>query len=145
MISSAQNQPVKMTEKVEKSSIIELCPIRNVVSTFGRRWALSLIVILNEHGPLRFNQLAARIPDISAKVLASTLHSLEADGLLERRAFAEVPPMVEYELTDPGRTHVPLILALTEWAQANMQTILKNRSRYERRKKTTDCNSAYNK
>lgn len=69
-----------MAKKSEKNSIIEICPIRNVVARFGNKWALLVILILSENGSTRFNQLGKLIPDISTKMLAGTLHTLEADG-----------------------------------------------------------------
>lgn len=118
-------------KKEEKNSIIEICPIRNVVARFGNKWALLVIYILNETGSIRFNQLAKQIPDISSKVLSSTLHVLEADGLVKRTVFSEVPVRVEYELTEIGKTLVPIIIALTEWAQNNMKSIMTHRKKFE--------------
>lgn len=120
-----------MVKKEAKNSIIEICPIRNVVSRFGNKWALLIILILNEKGPIRFNQLGKQIPDISTKVLSNTLHILEADDLVKRTVFPEVPIRVEYELTTKGRTLIPIILSLTEWAQNNMPSIMKHRADYQ--------------
>ena len=120
-----------MTKKEEKKSIIEICPIRNVIARFGNKWALLVIYILNENGPIRFNQLARQIPDISTKVLSNTLHILEADGLVKRTVFPKVPIRVEYELTETGRNLVPIIISLTEWAQNNMKSIMAHRKKFE--------------
>ncbi len=120
-----------MTKKEEKKSIIEICPIRNVIARFGNKWALLVIYILNENGSIRFNQLARQIPDISTKVLSNTLHILEADGLVKRTVFPEVPIRVEYELTETGSSLVPIIISLTEWAQNNMKSILAHRNKFE--------------
>lgn len=65
-----------MRKKVEKNSIIEICPIRNVVARFGNKWALLIILVLSENGSTRFNQLGKMIPDISTKVLSGTLQTL---------------------------------------------------------------------
>lgn len=120
-----------MTKKEEKKSIIEICPIRNVIARFGNKWALLVIYILNENGSIRFNQLARQIPDISTKVLSNTLHILEADGLVKRTVFPEVPIRVEYELTETGSSLVPIIISLTEWAQNNMKSIMAHRNKFE--------------
>ena len=117
-----------MTKKEEKKSIIEICPIRNVVARFGNKWALLVVFILNENGSTRFNQLARQIPDI---VLSNTLQILEADGLVKRTVFPEVPIRVEYELTATGKSLVPIIISLTEWAQNNMQSIMEHRKKFE--------------
>ena len=122
-----------MTKKEEKKSIIEICPIRNVVARFGNKWALLVVFILNENGSTRFNQLARQIPDISTKVLSNTTlwQILEADGLVKRTVFPEVPIRVEYELTATGKSLVPIIISLTEWAQNNMQSIMVHRKKFE--------------
>ena len=78
-------------KKNEKISIMEICPIRNVVARFGNKWALLLIVILNENANTRFNQIRKLVPDISTKMLSNTLQILEADGLVKRKVFPEVP------------------------------------------------------
>lgn len=120
-----------MNKKEERFSIIEICPIRNVVARFGNKWALLLISILDECGPIRFGQLGKLLPDISTKMLAQTLHVLEADGLVQRTVYPEIPPRVEYELTETGHSLVPLIQALTQWALEHMDHILKHRKEFE--------------
>lgn len=89
-----------MLKNKNKNSIIEICPIRNIVSRFGTKWALLVIVILSEQEAIRFNELCKLIPDISSKVLSETLKTLETDGLVERKIFPVVPPKVEYSLTE---------------------------------------------
>lgn len=120
-----------MLKKEEKNSIIEICPVRNVVSRFGNKWALLVVLVLSEHENVRFNELCRLIPDISSRVLSGTLKILEADGLVERKIYPVVPPKVEYRLTDIGHSLVPFIIQLTEWAQTNMKTIVKHRKRFE--------------
>lgn len=120
-----------MAKKEEKNSIVEICPVRNVVARFGNKWALLVILVLSENNSVRFNQLGKLIPDISTKVLSNTLHILEADGLVKRTVFPEVPIRVEYELTKTGTSLVPIIMSLTEWAQNNLTTVLKHREKYE--------------
>lgn len=118
-------------KKVEKNSIIEICPIRNVVARFGNKWALLIILVLSENGSTRFNQLGKMIPDISTKVLSGTLQTLEADALVTRTVFPEVPIRVEYKLTETGESLVPIIQQLTDWAMNNMKSIIKHRKKYE--------------
>ncbi|MDE5969743.1 MAG: helix-turn-helix transcriptional regulator [Muribaculaceae bacterium] len=120
-----------MRKKEQLNSIIEICPVRNVVARFGNKWALLVILVLNENEPIRYNELGRKIPDISSRVLSNTLRILEADGLVNRRFYQEVPPRVEYSLTDTGRSLVPIIINLTEWAQNNMKTIIEHRSKSE--------------
>ncbi len=120
-----------MRKKEQLNSIIEICPVRNVVARFGNKWALLVILVLSENGPIRFNELGRKIPDISSRVLSATLRTLDADGLIVRDFYQEVPPRVEYSLSETGRSLVPIILQLTEWAQKNMKTIIDHRQRSE--------------
>lgn len=120
-----------MKKKEDSSSIIEICPIRNVVARFGDKWSLLVLLVINGAGVVRFNELGRMIPDISTRVLSTTLKTLEADGLIDRKVYAQVPPKVEYTLTDTGRSLIPLIMQLTEWAQRNMKNVMTHRSRYE--------------
>ena len=122
---------LKMRKKEQLNSIIEICPVRNVVARFGNKWALLVILVLSENEPIRYNELGRKIPDISSRVLSNTLKTLEADGLVLRTFYQEVPPRVEYSLTDTGRSLVPIILELTEWAQKNMKTIIEHRKNME--------------
>ena len=79
---------------------------------------------------LRFNELAQAIGDISQKMLTSTLRTLEADGLVSRKLYPEIPPRVEYQLTALGKSLLPHITALSAWADKNMLAIRKKRERY---------------
>lgn len=120
-----------MKKKEETNSIIEICPVRNVIASFGTKWALLTLLIIGEHDVVRFNELNRLIPDVSSRVLSSTLRTLEADGLIDRKVYAVVPPKVEYRLTDIGQSLLPLIRQLTEWAQTNMKKVINHRKEYE--------------
>lgn len=119
-----------MVKKEERNSIIEICPIRNVVARFGDKWSLLVLLLISGQGVVRFNELGRMIPDISTRVLSTTLKTLEADGLISRKVYAQVPPKVEYSLTDTGRSLIPLIMQLTEWAKANMKNVIAHRREY---------------
>jgi len=127
------NRIANMLKKRENNSIIEICPVRNVVARFGNKWSLLVILILHEQGVVRFNELCRQIPDVSSRVLSGTLRTLEADNLVRRTAYPVVPPRVEYQLTELGQSLVPLISQLTEWARANMETIMSHRKKYRAR------------
>lgn len=120
-----------MKKNEEIPSIVATCPIRNVVARFGDKWSLLVLLVINEAGIVRFNELGRMIPDISTRVLSTTLKTLEADGLIDRKVYAQVPPKVEYTLTDTGRSLIPLLVQLMEWAQRNMKNVMTNRRRYE--------------
>ena len=112
-----------------KEMVVQDCPIRNVLARVCDKWSLLVIYTLRsrQDGPLRFNALRKLIPDISQKMLTSTLKSLEADGYVNRKVYAEVPPRVEYSLTPRAETLIPIMDHLIEWAQDNMAVILKDR------------------
>ncbi len=120
-----------MRKKELLNSIIEICPVRNVVARFGNKWALLVLLVISENEPIRYNELGRKIPDISSRVLSATLRTLEADGLVNRKLYNEVPARVEYSLTEIGRSLIPIILDLTEWAQNNMKTIIAHRKNCE--------------
>jgi DNA-binding HxlR family transcriptional regulator len=106
------------------------CPVRQVLDRIGDKWSTLVILILGESGVMRFNEIGVAIGDISQKMLTATLRHLEADGLVSRKMYQEIPPRVEYELTEMGRSLLPLIRELEVWADENFQTIKRNRKRY---------------
>lgn len=116
-----------MRKKEETGAIIEMRPVRNVIARFGNKWALLTVLIIGKEGVVRFNELNRLIPDVSSRVLSSTLRTLEADGFIDRKVYAVVPPKVEYRLTELGESLLPLIRQLTEWAQTNMAKIMDHR------------------
>ncbi len=115
-----------------RDELIPDCPIRNVLARFGDKWSLLVLFTLNEaNGPVRFNALQRSIPDISQKMLTGTLRTLEIDGLVSRHIFAEVPPRVEYSLTERGHSLLPFVDQLIGWAKENMADIVRDRIRYQ--------------
>ena len=107
------------------------CPIRNVLARIGDRWSILILLTLEPaNKPMRFKQIEQAIPDISQKMLTQTLRNLEADGFVTRHAYAEVPPRVEYELTERARTLTPLLNDLVTWAASNLSGIIKDREQY---------------
>jgi len=106
------------------------CPVRNVLDRFGDKWSILIIMVLGERERMRFNELNKEIHDISQKMLTVTLRTLEADGLVKRTVYPEVPPRVEYEITDLGRSLVPYINSLAAWANVNIKEIQESRERF---------------
>lgn len=104
------------------------CPIRNVLARIGDKWTLVVLYSL-EKGTVRFNELYRSIPDISQKMLVSTLKVLVNDGIVGRKLYPGVPPVVEYSLTDRGRTLIPHLNALIDWAKQNMDDIIADREK----------------
>ncbi|MBF1630140.1 MAG: helix-turn-helix transcriptional regulator [Prevotella sp.] len=106
------------------------CPIRNVLSRVGDKWSMLVLFTLESNDNQRFKELQRNIPDISQKMLTATLKMLEADGLIRREVFPEVPPRVEYSLTKKGKSLLPLIDNLLSWASENMEDIIESRRKY---------------
>lgn len=113
-----------------KDALFPNCPIRNILSRIGDKWSMLVLYTLETDEAKRFKELQRNIPDISQKMLTATLKMLEADGLVKREAFAEVPPRVEYSLSDKGKTLLPHINALISWATDNMDDIYESRRHY---------------
>ena len=103
------------------------CPIRDVLSRLGDKWSMLVLITLNANGTMRFSDIHKTIEDVSQRMLTVTLRTLESDGLVERKVCAEVPPRVEYCLTDTGGTLIPHIEGLVGWALENMNIILDHR------------------
>ena len=103
------------------------CPVRDVLSRLGDKWSMLVLITLNANGVMRFSDIHKTIEDVSQRMLTVTLRTLEADGLVARKIYAEVPPRVEYCLTKTGHSLIPHIEALVGWALENMPVILKNR------------------
>ena len=113
----------KVTDKGDRPlRIREGGAVREVLDRIGDKWSLLVIGTLRS-GPLRFGELEQAVVGISQRMLTLTLKHLVEDGLVVRTAYAEVPPRVEYEVTELGRTLVPLVMALAEWAMANHEQI----------------------
>jgi DNA-binding HxlR family transcriptional regulator len=121
-----------MTNILKNYNFDPACPVRNVLDRFGDKWSILIILILGEAGKMRFNGLHKSIGDISQKMLTTTLRTLEADGLISRKVFPEIPPRVEYELTEIGTSLVPHIVRLSAWADEHMPAIKRSRKRYEK-------------
>lgn len=91
------------------------CPVATTVQLIGNKWKLLIIRNLIYNGTQRFGDFIKTIPAISKKVLTDNLRSLQEDGLIEREVFAEVPPRVEYSLSDLGKTLKPVLDAMFDW------------------------------
>ena len=96
-----------------------LCPVTATLQLIGGRWKTIILYTLTA-GTKRFGEIAVRIPDISRKVLTEQLKELEADGLILREQFKEIPPRVEYSLTDLGKSLSSVIRELEKWGTENV-------------------------
>lgn len=104
-----------------------ICPVRDVLCRLNSKWAMLVLMTLHANGTMRFGDLQKSIGDISQRMLTVTLRSLVADGLVGRKVYPEVPPRVEYALTDRGTGLIPLLEPLIEWAIANRDSIMNSR------------------
>lgn len=110
------------------------CPIRNILSRISDRWSILILLTLNTtQEPMRYSDILSKIPDISQKMLTVALRNLEADGLVSRHAYAEIPPRVEYQITDRGISLMPHIDSLVGWALDNLADILHDRKEYAKK------------
>ncbi|NDV69308.1 helix-turn-helix domain-containing protein [Dysgonomonas sp. 25] len=103
------------------------CPIRQVLNRIGDKWSMLVLATLQANEVMRFSDIHRSIGDISHRMLTVTLRMLEADGLLHRKVYPQVPPRVEYTLTDMGHSLIPHLRALVDWAAHNMPQIMEAR------------------
>ena len=101
------------------------CPIRNVLGRFADKWSLLILCNLQSNDKLRYTERRKSVPDISQKMLTCTLKQLERDHLVKRKAYAEIPPRVEYSLTNLGTSLMPIIGQMIEWAQVHFDEVTK--------------------
>ncbi|CAM4040749.1 transcriptional regulator, HxlR family [Pedobacter westerhofensis] len=115
-------------KEIKKDFDMAECSVRNILDRFGDKWSLMVIDLLRE-GKLRYSELDNKIESISQKMLTVTLKSLETDGLISRKVYPQIPPRVEYTLTELGQTLLPAIDMLKKWAADSMPAILAARSK----------------
>ena len=122
-----ENQHDMDEKKLKKFSNPEDCPVRNVVDRIGDKWSMLILMVLEEGEVLRFSEIFRSIATISQKMLTVTLKTLEADGLVKRTVYPQIPPKVEYELTPRGKSLLPHLHGLVKWAYENMSDIKESR------------------
>ncbi|MDP0397616.1 winged helix-turn-helix transcriptional regulator [Tsukamurella strandjordii] len=93
------------------------CAAEITVAVIGGAWKPTILSELDRRGVIRFNELARILPNPTPRVLARQLRELEQDGLVDRQVFPEVPPRVEYRLTDAGRGAIPVLDLMTDWGR----------------------------
>lgn len=100
----------------ERNKNMELCPCRNILDILSRKWSFLIINRLGTHEKLRFNELKEKLDDINPKTLSETLQVLQEERLIQKEKFNEIPPRVEYSLTDDGQELRKAIVPLIKWA-----------------------------
>ena len=101
-----------------------------VLDRIGDKWTIMVVSVLTD-GPARFTTIMREIGGITHRMLTLTLRGLERDGLVKRTAYATVPPKVEYELTEMGRTLTRTLIPLAHWSEANWQAIRRAQERHD--------------
>jgi DNA-binding HxlR family transcriptional regulator len=105
---------------------LENCPVRDVLHRVSDRWSM-LVLFFLEQNTLRFSELRRNIPDISQRMLSQTVRRLELDGLVKRTVYPVVPQRVEYELTPLGKSLLPPLKTMLEWAETHHSAIRQSR------------------
>ena len=125
-VTNARNKELALKKKIKKiyslahaCSFDNTCPVKGVFAPAVDKWSLFCLYNLAYNKVLRFNKLKNYIPGISARMLSVTLKKLETAGLIERSIFAEVPPRVEYKLTDFGNAFAAKLVDLNLWIWEN--------------------------
>lgn len=107
------------------------CPVRNVLARTGDKWSLLVMhELAQSEVSMRFGELNKSLPDVSQKVLSQTLRRLEEDGFVTRTVYAEVPPHVEYALTERAESFMKACQPMVEWAVAHFAEIMASRRQY---------------
>ena len=102
------------------------CPVETTLSLIGNKWQVLTLRDLSLNGTMRFKELQRSIGKVSQKVLTSNLRTMEETGLVRREVFAEVPPRVEYSLTDLGQTLKPVLDAMWAWGEGYKEQLRNN-------------------
>ncbi|MBL7498663.1 helix-turn-helix transcriptional regulator [Frankia sp. CNm7] len=120
-----------MAKRAIVSQSLDSCPINPVVDLVFSRWTTPILWVLRLHGRQRFNEIERRLPTISPKVLTQRLRQLERDGLVARTYYAEIPPRVEYEMTQLALSLVPVFETLVDWSEAHLHEVEQARHAYD--------------
>ena len=96
------------------------CAVDATMSVIEGRWKTVILCKLHVNGPMRFNQLMKSIDGVSPRILTKQLKEMESDGIIRRTSYQEIPPRVEYSLTDKGESLGPILKAMAEWGLRNM-------------------------
>lgn len=112
-----------------------ICPACGIIDRFGDKWSLRILFLLHQKGTLRFNELLRNTPNVSQKMLATALKKLEADKLVNRKLYPEIPPKVEYSLTSLGKSLMSPLDGIIQWALEHSDEILEHRQKRKNRRK----------
>ncbi|MGH9984082.1 MAG: winged helix-turn-helix transcriptional regulator [Nitrososphaeraceae archaeon] len=113
-----------MVKSNNNNIIICLCPLEGVIDIISKKWALLIVNEIGNHERIRYNDLMKEIEGISPKTLADTLRDLRKHNLVKRESFNEIPPRVDYTLTNDGKQLRRAIIPLLQWAISKKGTVL---------------------
>ncbi len=108
------------------------CPVEATLDVIGGKWKGIILSKLMHSDALRYSEIKRMMPKITARTLTRQLRELERDGIIHRKVYPEVPPKVEYSVTELGKTLHPVARLLNQWGKDNIQTVLDNRAKYEK-------------
>lgn len=104
----------------QKDMFSQNCAMRNILSRLCNKWSVLVLRFLKENGVMRFSELQKNIPEISPKVLTSTLRILEEDGLVSREVYPQTPPKVEYAITKKGELFFEKLVVFLDWTKSEI-------------------------
>lgn len=107
-----------MCEESNCAEVVEcLCPIRGIIEVVSKKWTICIVSLLEKEDPIRYNEIKNKLGEISPKALSDNLKALEKEGLIERKAYPDIPPRVEYSLTKEGKELKTVLMPLVKWVQ----------------------------
>lgn len=115
------NMKVSIQKPAEAECFAPACPVEATLEVIGGKWKVVILYHLTHEGTHRFAELRKKIPGVSERMLTQQLRELEEDGIVHREVYAEVPPKVEYSLTDYGRTLRPITALMCEWGTKHIK------------------------
>jgi DNA-binding HxlR family transcriptional regulator len=116
------DEKVRMATRTKKGAQRFNCPVEATLDVIGGKWKVLILFWLKEE-TLRFSQLRRKIPRVSERMLTQQLRELELQGVVHREVYPEVPPRVEYSLTEYGRTLLPLTALMCEWGKEHTRRL----------------------
>lgn len=119
-----------MNDQARYKNSLDCCPLTFALNLIGGKWRLPILWALSKNGTMRYNELKKSICGITNMMLTQTVKELELQGLLHRKQYMEVPPRVEYSLSDHGETLIPALKLLANWGKT-MKTAIQEKRELE--------------
>ena len=104
-------------DKGTENKKMSICPLTHALNLIGGKWRLPIIWALSQNDTLRYNELKRKVDGITNMMLSQSLKEMESNGIVNRKQFMEIPPRVEYSLTDAGRDLIPALKSLAKWGK----------------------------